>query len=87
MMQGAQIWCSVTTWKWWDGEGGRAGEFKREGHMHTYGQFTLIYGGNQHNIVKQLSSRTRDQAHVPCTSRWILVHCTTREVPTVSSVC
>ena len=27
------------------------------------------------------SSRTRDQIHVPCTGRWILNHCATREVP------
>ena len=25
------------------------------------------------------SSRIRDQTHVPCNSRWILIHCTTRE--------
>ena len=27
------------------------------------------------------SSWIRDQTHVPCTDRWILTHCTTREVP------
>ena len=26
------------------------------------------------------SSQTRDQTHIPCTGRWILNHCTTREV-------
>ena len=31
-------------------EGGSAGR----GHMHTYGWFILMYGRNQHNIVKQL---------------------------------
>ena len=31
------------------------------------------------------SSRTRDQTCVPCTSRWILNHCATREVPWTSS--
>ena len=25
------------------------------------------------------SSWTRDQTHVPCTGRWILIHCATRE--------
>ena len=24
---------------------------------------------------------TRDRTHVPCTGRWIFIHCTTREVP------
>ena len=28
------------------------------------------------------SSRARDQTHVPCVGKWILNHCTTREVPT-----
>ena len=28
----------------------------RGGHIYTYGWFTLLYGGNQHDIVKQLSS-------------------------------
>ena len=27
------------------------------------------------------SSQTREQTHIPCTGRWILIHCTTREVP------
>ena len=27
------------------------------------------------------SSQTRDRTHIPCTGRWILNHCTTREVP------
>jgi len=34
---------------WEGGSGGR-------GHMNTYGGFMLLYGKNQHNIVKQLSS-------------------------------
>ena len=34
-------------------EGGR---FIREGDEYTYGRFMLIYGKNQHNNVKQLSS-------------------------------
>ena len=38
----------------WSGrwEGGSRGR----GHMYTYDGFTLFYGRNQHNIVKQLSS-------------------------------
>ena len=36
-------------WVWrWVG-----GKFKREGTCYTYGWFTLLYGRNQHNIVKQ----------------------------------
>lgn len=27
------------------------------------------------------SSRTRDCAHVPCIGRWVLIHCTMRDVP------
>ena len=30
------------------------------------------------------SSRTRDGTRVPCLGRWILNHCATREVPTIS---
>ena len=29
------------------------------------------------------SSQTRDRTHVPCIGRWILNHCTTREVPMI----
>ena len=38
--------------------GGVVGErLKTEGlYMYTYGWITLLYGRNQHNIVKQLSS-------------------------------
>ena len=36
----------------WVGVGQR---LKREGHMYTYVWFMLLYGRNQHNIVKQLS--------------------------------
>ena len=32
------------------------------------------------------SSRTRDQIRVPCIGRWILNHCTTREVPHFSDL-
>ena len=34
--------------RWGGGPGSR-------GHMYTYGWFMLMYGRNQHNIVKQLS--------------------------------
>ena len=40
--------------KRWGGEEGGGREFKSEGHMHTYGQFTLVYGRNQHDTLKQL---------------------------------
>ena len=39
------------------GWGGRwEGGSRGRGHMYTYGWFMLMYGRNQHNIVKQLSS-------------------------------
>ena len=37
----------------WDGGGGK--ESRRRGHMDIYGWFTLMYGRNQHSIIKQLS--------------------------------
>ena len=37
----------------WSGR--RKGGFRGSGHVYTYGWFTLMYGRNQHNIVKQLS--------------------------------
>ena len=37
------------------------GRSKREGHMYTCGWFMLIYGRNQHSIVKQLSSNKQQQ--------------------------
>ena len=38
----------------WDGEGMEEG-LKMGGHMYTCGWFTLMYGKNHHNIIKQLS--------------------------------
>ena len=38
----------------WNGEGGGR-EIQEEGDMFTYDRFMLLYGRNQHNIVKQLS--------------------------------
>ena len=38
----------------WDGV--EAGREVQEGNMYTYGWLMLMYGRNQHNIVKQLSS-------------------------------
>ena len=35
----------------WDGEGGPS----RRGHRYTYGWFMLMFGRNQHNVIKQLS--------------------------------
>ena len=32
------------------------GGLRKEGHVRTYGRFTLRYGWNQHNTAKQLSS-------------------------------
>ena len=34
----------------WDGEGGS----RERGHMNTYGWLILMFGGNQHNSVRQL---------------------------------
>ena len=53
--KGSSTGCSVTTYRvgwggWW--EGGSRGK----GRMHAYGWFMLLYGRNQYNIVKQLSS-------------------------------
>ena len=51
---GSSAGCSVTTQR---GEMGmkQGGRFKRRGHVYPYGGFEL-YGRNQRNIVKQLSS-------------------------------
>ena len=39
------------------GWGGRWGGVSRgSGHMYTYGWFMLMYGRNQYNVIKQLSS-------------------------------
>ena len=38
----------------WDGR--RQGGSRGREHMYIYGRFMLLYGRNQHNIVKQLSS-------------------------------
>ena len=35
----------------WDEEGGKRG-IQDGGHMYTHGWFMLVYGNNQHNIVK-----------------------------------
>ena len=35
---------------------GVQGGLRKRGHMHTYGWLMLMFGRNQHNIVKQLSS-------------------------------
>ena len=40
----------------WHLEGWDGVEVGGRGHMYTYGWFMLIYGRNQHNIIKQLSS-------------------------------
>ena len=37
----------------------REGGLRGTGHMYTCGWFMLMYGRNQHNIVKQLSSNKR----------------------------
>ena len=38
----------------WDGVGG-GGKVQEGGDMYTYGWFMWMFGGNQHNSVKQLS--------------------------------
>ena len=51
MTQGAQTQCSVTAHT--GGMGRDVGG--RYEHMYTNGWFMLMYGRDQHNIVKQLS--------------------------------
>ena len=52
---GSPAWCSVMTWR--GGMVGREGDSKGHSiYICNYGWFTLLYGINQHNIVKQLSS-------------------------------
>ena len=75
------VWCTelkpsalwLTRGVGWDGrwEGGSRGR----GHMFVYGWFMLMYGRNQHNIVKQLTSNekklttTTKKTH-PCCYKW-----------------
>ena len=55
---GSPAWCSVMTWR--GGIGGREGDSKGLSiYVCNYGWFTLLYGINQHNIVKQLSSNLK----------------------------
>ena len=42
----------------WNGVGVEEGS-RGWGHMYTSGRFMLLYGRNQHNIVKQLSSNLK----------------------------
>ena len=42
------LWDSLEGWEVEAGSRGR-------GHVYTYGRFMLMYGRNQHDIVKQLS--------------------------------
>ena len=54
MMQGAQP--SALWQPRGEGWGGRwEGPSRRKGNMYTYGWFMLMYGRNQHNIVRQFS--------------------------------
>ena len=51
---GSSDWCPGTTYSGGMGwEGGSRGRRR----MDAYGWFMLMYGRNQHNIVKQLSSK------------------------------
>lgn len=51
MMQATQRQGSVMAWK--DGVGSEVrGDSGGRGHMYAYGQFTLTYGKNDHNIIK-----------------------------------
>ena len=44
----------------WDGVGGRRFQ-RKERYIYTYSSFTLLYGRNQHYIVKQLPSNLKNQ--------------------------
>ena len=45
--------------EWDEEEDGGAGDSGGSGYMYTCDWFTLMYGRNQHNVVKQLSSKTK----------------------------
>ena len=55
--------------------GGRCeGGSRGRGCMYTYGWFTLLYGRNQHNTVKQLSSNWKTKRSFPwrCPYVWVM---------------
>ena len=79
---GSSLLCWDSSLWWWAGLS--LGVFSCWGHrlQGTLASVVVVHVGlvaPQH--VE--SSRTRDQTHVPYTGRWILIHCTTREVPRV----
>ena len=53
ILQGAEL-----SALWWPREMGW-GRLRREEIYYTHGWFTFLYGGNQHTIVKQLSSNQK----------------------------
>ena len=57
---GALTTCGAGQGGWWQVEGEWSGMWegglRGRGNMYTYGSFMLIYGSNQHNIIKQLFS-------------------------------
>ena len=44
-----------------DGEEIRGGRFRRQGPLYTCGWLMLMYGRNQYNLVKQLSSNKKNE--------------------------
>jgi len=44
-----------------DGEENGGGQFRRQGPLYTCGWFMLMYGRNQYNLVKQLSSNKKNE--------------------------
>ena len=44
----------------WDEEGWEESS-RGWGHVYTYDRFTFLYDRNQHNIIKQLSSKLKNK--------------------------
>ena len=57
---GSPVWCSVMTWR--GGMGQQGGSWGRSGCIHNHGWFVLLYGRNQHNIVKMKEKNDEPQS-------------------------
>ena len=72
----AHSWHQINIWSWkkmhiwsWNNNHNKnleeRGRLKGKGHMYTYDWFTLLYGRNQYDIVKQLSSNQKKKQKNP----------------------